>query len=124
MSPLTTFLNDRPYVRLRGAAFLRMSETGQVVKGSVVSDAGGGGTTVWTAGTVDIPCRIDALGGGEAELGGAISDLSSHQIMLPPHTEITLEDRFAINGRGTFDVTAIRAQTAEWVTSVEVVQRP
>ncbi len=122
MSPLATFVNGRPYTTLRGAAFLFLSDVGHIVSGSVAGDSGGGGTTVWTAGTTNIPCRIDALSGSESVIAARISEHSTHEITLPPETAVTVQDRFAIDGRGTFDVTAVLERTVEWTRIIEVSQ--
>lgn len=121
--PITTFLNGRTdYIQLRGMAFMALSEVGYVVAGSVTSDAGGGGTTTWVAGTVGIPCRVDALGGGESVTAGQISENSTHQITLPAATPIDEVNRFAITGRGTFDITAVPERTGEFLRVLEAVQ--
>lgn len=121
--PLSTFLNGRAYTTLRGAAFLALSETGHVISGSITDDAGGGGTTTWTAGSA-IPCRIDPLGsrGDEREIGGRISERSTHFVHIPSGTEVVAGDTFAIDGRGTFEITAVPQRTAEMVRLIEVVQ--
>ena len=111
--PLSTFLNGRGYETLRGAAFLALSDVGHLVSGTVTSDGGGGGTTVWSAGTADIPCRVDAIGGSEALTAGRIDESSTHVIVIPSGTDIDEKDRFAIEGRGTFVVTAISERTSE-----------
>lgn len=123
MSPLSTFLDGRPYTQLRGAAWLALSDLGHVLSGSVVSDGGGGGTTVWTsAGTV--PCRIDPLGsprrGGQL-VGGRIDERATHIVTLPAETPVLVTDRFAIDGRGTFEITEVRDRTNEWSRVLTVV---
>lgn len=104
--PVTTFLDGRTYTQLKGAAFLLLREIGHTVDGTVVSDMGGGGTTIWTAGTVDIPCRIDLVGGEENLQEERISNRSSYLIIMPADIDVNPDDRFAIDGRGTFIITA------------------
>jgi hypothetical protein len=119
--PLGGFLNGAPVVQLRGIAWLALSETGQVGAGSVVSDGGGGGTTVWSyAGT--IPCRVDPLAPDEGVNAGRMSDRSTHLITCPPETAVTASNRFSVAGRGTFEVTAVDWHTDELVRVVEAVQ--
>jgi hypothetical protein len=88
----------------------------------VTSDAGGGGSFAWSAtGTVD--CRIDPLSaGGGGILAGRVDERSTHLVTVPPGTSVTDASRFAISGRGTFEVTATREQTAEQATSFEVLE--
>lgn len=121
MSPLTTFLDGRPASQLRGLMWMALSDTGHVVNQVSTDDAGGGVTQVWTAGTA-IPCRIDDLAGGENLAAGRISDRSTHLITVPPNMVPTPIDRFAIDGRGTFEITGVRNRTREWAQLLEVVQ--
>jgi len=104
--PTTTFLDGRSYSQLRGVAWLTMREIGHVVEGTVVSDGGGGGTTIWTAGTADIPCRIDLVGGSENLSEERIANISTYVIMVPGDVDVEPDDRFAVDGRGTFLITA------------------
>jgi hypothetical protein len=119
--PITTFLDGRAPTRLRGLAWMALSDVGHVVSQVSTDDSGGGVTQAWTPGTA-IPCRIDDLGGGEALAAGRISDRSTHVITLPPNLVPTPVDRFAIDGRGTFEITGVRNRTREWLQLVEVVQ--
>lgn len=121
--PLATFLNGQNPDQLRGLAWLALSDTGYLVAGTIVDDSGGGGTLTWNAGTVGIPCRIDPVNDGSGRLtGGAIDERSTHTITVPPGTNIAATGRFAITGRGTFEVTATHAQTGELVSVFEVVE--
>jgi hypothetical protein len=120
--PLSTFLDGQEPTRLRGLAWLSLSDTGHVVRGSATSDSGGGVSTVWgTASTV--VCRIDPIGdrGQGRTTGGRIDERSTHVVTLPAGTDVVADDRFLIVGRGTFEVTAVRERTREWAEFVEVV---
>lgn len=123
MSPLSTFLDGRDFNQLRGLQFLALSDVGHVVSKTIVSDAGGGGTATWTSGSA-IPCRIDPLGsrGDERMIGGRISERSTHYVRIPTGVSVTADDRFVIDGRGTFEITALPESTRGWVRLVEVVQ--
>lgn len=106
---------------LRGAALLTWTDTGHIGAGSIVDDSGGGGSLVWTwSGT--IPCRVDAMGGGESMAGERISDRSTHTIQCPPDTPVTADNRFWIDGRGTFEITAIVDRTLQTVMEFEAVK--
>jgi hypothetical protein len=119
--PIHTFLNGGTINQLRGLAWMALSDTGNVVgRGTILDDAGGGGTYGYTAGN-DIPCRIDAAGGGEGEDADRLSDRTTHLIHCAPFIEMERIDRFAIDGRGTFEITAVRERTAEWVRVLEAV---
>jgi hypothetical protein len=122
--PFGTFLDGREPERLRGLMFLSLSDTGNVVRGSFTSDAGGGGTIAWTAGSA-LPCRIDPLtqtGGREQLVAGRVSDRATHVVTVPPGTVADTDDRFVVSGRGTFEIVAVRERTKEWARMVEVVE--
>lgn len=120
--PISTFLNGRPSQRLRGLAFFSLSELGYSQALTTVSDGGGGGTASWTSGGT-IACRIDPLGGADARvIGGRIDERSTHVVTIPAGGTIPTDARFAIIGRGTFEVTATHQRTAEWVARFEVIQ--
>jgi hypothetical protein len=118
---LSTFLDGQNPSQLRGLAWLALSETGNVVAGSAASDAGGGSTVVWTAGAA-VPCRIDPVTDQSRIVGGRIDERSTHVVTVPPGTAVSASDRFAIAGRGTFEVTATHEQTGEMARMFEVVQ--
>jgi hypothetical protein len=119
--PIATFLNGSVPNQLRGAAWLALSDVGQVGSGTIIDDGGGGGTMVWAyAGT--IPCRIDPLSAGSGITGGQIDERSDHMVTVPPGTTVTSDDRFAITGRGTFEVTATRERTAQQTQVFEVLK--
>jgi hypothetical protein len=122
--PLSTFLNGENPSQLRGLLWLSLSDAGTLVTSSFTSDSGGGGTVAWSAGTVSIPCRIDPIGGaGNSRLtGGAIDERSTHVVTVPPGTSVDPQNRFAITGRGTFEVTATHVQTGEQARMFEVIQ--
>lgn len=118
---LTTFLDDDNPTQLRGLAWLSLSDLGQVGAGTIVSDGGGGGTATWTYGGT-IPCRIDPMTGGELLTADRLADRSTHTVTVPAGTSVSPASRFAIAGRGTFEVTAVRSRTGESLTFFEVVQ--
>jgi hypothetical protein len=118
--PLSTFLSDSTPSRLRGLLWLSLSESGSVLTPSSTDDSGGGATQAWAAGTA-IPCRIDPLAAtGRDMIGGRIDERSTHIVTVPPGTSISRASRFAIAGRGTFEVTATHDQTGEFARSFEV----
>lgn len=121
--PLHTFLNGGSAIRLRGLQWMAMSDFGRIGAGSVVSDSGGGGTMVWTYGGT-IPCRIDPLAGGADTdvVAGRIDERSTHILTVPSGTSATSNSRVLVVGRGTFEVTAVRTRTDEWVGRLEAVQ--
>lgn len=119
--PIGTFLNGAPVSQLRGAAWLALSESGQVGAGTLTDDGGGGVTTGWAYGGT-VPCRIDPLTSNETLAAGRISDRSTHIVTVPPGTGVTVNDRFLISGRGTFEVTGVQDRTGELLRVFEVVQ--
>jgi head-tail adaptor len=119
--PLSTFLNTSPVMQLRGAAWLALSDTGQVGAGTIVDDGGGGVTTGWAYGG-SVPCRIDPLTDNETIAAGRISDRSTHLVTVPPGTAVTTSSRFLIANRGTYEVTGVQDRTGELLRFFEVVQ--
>jgi hypothetical protein len=120
---LSTFLNGGTATQLRGLQWLALSDVGNIGAGTIVSDGGGGGTFNYTYGSA-IPCRIDPLGSRlpGAMLGGRIDERSTHVITVPAGTDVLAASRFAVVGRGTFDVTSVPERTAEWTRVFEVME--
>ena len=120
--PLSTFLDGRVPTRLRGIRWLALSDTGNVLSAASTSDTGGGVTQVWSAGGT-VVCRIDPLSGREGVTAGKISDQATHLVTVPPGTVVSTNNRFAITGRGTFDIHAVRDRTANgWAKFLEVTE--
>ena len=118
--PYSTFLNGRHPTQLRGLAWLSLTDTGVIQTQAGTSDAGGGITTAWTAsGTVN--CRIDPLSGRERVTGGAIDERSTHLVRCPSDAAVTTDSRIAMTG-GTYEVTAVRDRTGQWLATFEVMQ--
>lgn len=119
---LSTFLNGREPSRLRGLLWLSLSDTGDLLSLTSTSDSGGGASQTWgTAGTA-IPCRVDPLSSTTGVIAGRIDERSTHVVTVPLGTVVGGSDRFAVSGRGTFEVTATRVQTAELATTFEVIE--
>ena len=124
--PFSTSLDGVPATQLRGLMWLELCDVGQVLRGSAVSDSGGGVTETWgTAGT--LACRIDPIGTGRVgrETGGAIDERSTHVVTVPSGGSLAVStgDLFDIGGRGTYEVTATRDRTRSWSTQFEVIIR-
>lgn len=117
----STFLRGRPTGR--GLAWLALSDTAYILAGSVSSDGGGGGTTVWgTAGTA--ACRVYPLAtsGVSRFVGGAVSENSTHMIRMPVDATVNLKDRVVVSGRGTFEVLMVPERTDQLTRVVEVIE--
>lgn len=121
--PLGTFLNDGTALALHGVAWLALSESCHRVQGSWASDDAGGGSVTWGTAAGTIPCRIDGMGGGEADVAERISERATHTVTMPGFEPIEVEDRLAIDGRGEYVVLAVPegTNTAEQVRTVEVM---
>jgi hypothetical protein len=120
--PLGTYLNGSATTGLRGVLMLALSESGNVLTATSVSDSGGGVTQTWTAGAA-VPCRIDPVGGqGGGAVAERLDERSTHVVTVPPRTTVSTDNRFSIVGRGTFEVTATRDQSGELATMFEVVR--
>jgi hypothetical protein len=118
---LSTFLDGQNPTQLRGLAWLSLSDTGILQSTAGTSDAGGGITSAWAnVGTTE--CRIDPLTSRSRITGGQIDERSTHVVTVPPDVSPASGDRFAIAGRGTFEVTAISQRTAEWLGTFEVIE--
>jgi len=108
------------YISTRGAITEALTETANILAGSVIDNLGGGGTVVMGT-SEDIRCRIDSMGGDEGEIAERLSDRSTHLVTLPPGTEIVVADDLSIDGRGIYEVTAVREYTGEHARFIEVV---
>jgi hypothetical protein len=95
---------------LRGILMLMLTDVGNVGAGAATSDNGGGVSVAWTYGA-DVPCRIDPMGPTSGIVGGRIDERTTHIVTVPAGTVISAGNRFAITGRGTFEVTATHQQT-------------
>ena len=117
---ITTTLHDVTPFALRGLAWLALSETGYITRGTSTDNLGGGASVTWaTVGTV--ACRVDPIAGGEEETGERLSERTTHKITLPPDTNLDSTDRFKV-GVETFEITAIRTRTDEQVRVVEATK--
>ena len=119
--PLSTFLSDSQVTQLRGLQFIALSDTGQVGTNTTTDDGGGGVTSGWSWGGT-VPCRIDPLTDNETLAAGRISDRSTHVVTCPPGTPVTVNSRFLIANRGTYEVTGVQDTTGELARFFEVVQ--
>jgi len=119
--PLSTFLDGQNPSQLRGAAWLALSDVGVLQTRAGTSDSGGGVTVAWTNGGTTA-CRIDPLTGRSGIVGGRIDERSTHRVTAPAGFSVSEADRFAITGRGTFEVTAAGERTAEWTNTFEVLE--
>jgi hypothetical protein len=121
--PISTFLNGRAPIRLRGAMWLAFSDTATIQRRSMASDSGGGGTLTYTsAGTV--PCRVYpvTLRGKGGLVGGQVNERSTHFCEMPLGGTVFTSDRILIANRGTFEVTINLDETSAFSTRVEVIQ--
>jgi hypothetical protein len=120
--PLSTFLNGVAPNQLRGAAWLALSDVGQIGAPGLIADDGGGGVAITWVYSGTIPCRIDPLSSGSGITGGQIDERSDHMVTVPPGVGVTAANRFLIDGRGTFEVTATRERTAQQTQVFEVLK--
>jgi hypothetical protein len=128
MTPITTFLDYPPK---RGLLWLGLSETGRFLTRGTVSDGGGGVTETYTpAGTADwasttnVECRIDVIGGVEGQIANRISDRSTHIVTMAAGTAVfSINNDFQIQGRGRYEITAIREHTGQMAAQIEVTDR-
>lgn len=122
--PLGTFLNGGTVTQLRGLQWLALSETGRVGTARATSDGGGGASLSWSYGA-SIPCRVDpaSVSGGQDEVPVAerLANRATHVITVPPGTAVSTDDRFALTGGATFEVTAVRDRTGEMARVFEAV---
>jgi len=103
--------------------FLSLSDTGVRQVATVTDDLGGGATFVWAAaGTV--ACRLDPvnLAPSGRVTGGRVDERSTHVVTVPAGFAVTADDRFVVEGRGTFEVTATRDRTSSPASSFEVLK--
>lgn len=110
------------FVPLRGLTREALTETANVLAGTATSNAGGGATASWVAGGT-VPCRVDAIGGGQGQLANRVADNATHLATLPPDTSVGVANLLRVNGRGTFEVVAVRNDTREHARFVELVAR-
>jgi hypothetical protein len=98
------------------------SDRGYVIAGTFASDDGGGATSSWAMLGGTVACRLDPVGerGSSRVVGGRIDERSTHVVSVPATVTVQTGNRFAINGRGTFEVTATRDRTDAWMIAFEV----
>ena len=121
--PLTTFLNERTPIRLRGLQFAAFNDVAVIQGRASTSDIGGDATTAWnTKGTA--VCRVYpvTMRGKGGLVGDRLNERSTHFCAMPLGTDITPSDRVVIAGRGTFEVTLALDTTSAFTTRVEVIQ--
>lgn len=115
-----TLLDSATIDYLRGAADDSLPSRGTIDKATVVSNAGGGGSVVWTAyGTFD--CRVGPLSmraGQETQEGDRITGETEVVITLPAMTAVRIEDHIRTMGR-TYRVSAIEPRSYEVLRRVE-----
>lgn len=117
---LASFLSGTA-TQLRGLAWMALSDVGQIGSGTFADDGGGGGTLTWAYGA-DVYCRIDPMDSADPRItAGRVNERSTHLLTLPLGTDLRLANRFLIDGRGTFEVTAIQDSTGAPVLMAEVV---
>jgi head-tail adaptor len=118
---ISTFLDGQNPTQLRGLAWLSLSDTAIIQSRAGTSDAGGGITEAWSnAGTTE--CRIDPLTARSGLVGARIDERSTHRVTVPPDAVVSAASRFAISGRGTYEVTAVDDRTDPWLNTFEVIQ--
>lgn len=119
---LGSFLDGRQPDRLRGLQMLALADRGSIQQRVSVDDAGGGVTQTWTVTETGVPCRIAPLSGTRGMTAERIDERSTHTVTVPAGTDITAADRFDIDDRGTYEVTAARERTNERTRVFEVVR--
>lgn len=118
---LSTFLSGTA-TQLRGLAWLALSDTCQVGSGTFADDGGGGGTLTY-AYSSDLPCRLDPMDTSDPRVtAGRINERSTHSLTLPLGTDVSVESRVTVDGRGTFEVTAVAETTEATLRFAEVTQ--
>lgn len=106
---------------LRGLQFLSFSDIGNPMTLSVADDGGGGGTATWNVSGTTL-CRLDPIRSNSRITGGAIDERSTYLVTTPPDVFVDTTDRFAIAGRGLFEITAVRSRTDQPVRIFEAIQ--
>lgn len=120
---LATSFGSATFTQLRGLPWLALSETGYILTLGTGDNQGGGGGGTWTQGTAVVPCRVDAIGAQSGELANQLNERSTCVILMPPNAAVTTQNRVAITGRGTYEVTAVRTRTSEFVHELEAVEK-
>lgn len=117
---LGTFLGrGHPPTHLRGAQFLAFSETALLQSGTVTSDLGGGGTTVWAAAGTMV-CKIASIGGSPNLTAGRMDESSTHVVSTSPNVTVNTGQRVVVRG-GTFGITHVYDGTDARTTRFEAI---
>ncbi len=118
-------LTDADLAGMRSALEDSLPDTAVIQRGTVHSNAGGGGTTAWVAiGTV--ACRLSPISaagfGTEREVADRLAEVSDWLITMPQATTIDTDKRIVI-GTETFEVLAMH-EPRSWdlCTRVEASQ--
>ena len=118
--PLSTFLNGRPPdPAARPAVAVLVGDAARCCRSRTPPTPGAGYLRCGRP-AATVPCRIDPLSGGEEITANRISDESTHLVTVPAGTRVIANQRFAIVGRGTFDITVVREATGELARTFEV----
>lgn len=116
-----TILTDDTLERMQAAVRATLPSTAVLSSRTYTSDAGGGGTTSWTAyGTVE--CRLSpvrpASFGREVDVASRLAEQEPFLITFPAGTSVDPESRVATHGK-TYEVLAVH-QPRSWELSCRV----
>lgn len=119
-------LTEDELLAIRRDAEDLLPDVATILVRTVEPDGAGGQRETFTPATPTVACRLAPAGGGELrQAGGAsqsgdwISDRTTHVLTVPFGVALSEVDRVQVNG-ATYEVTAVRTRSFEFVRRVEV----
>jgi hypothetical protein len=83
-----------------------LPDTCNILSGTNVIDAMGGGTVTWGTAKAHVACRLDALNGREILGAGEIEPFHTYVLTMPNSTSITTDSRVE-HGDYTYNVKSV-----------------
>jgi hypothetical protein len=85
---------------------MMLPDTCNILSGTNVIDAMGGGSVTWGTAKTHVPCRIDSLSGKEILAAGEIEPFHTYVMTLPQSATVSADNRIE-HGDYTYEVKSV-----------------